>query len=108
MVKDTRIQQLLTELKAGLQKIYGPRLKGLYLFGSYARGEQDSESDVDILVVLDRFTSYSDEIKRTGKLGSNLSLKYGVTVSKVYVKESDWLHKETPFLDNVREEALTT
>ena len=108
MVKDTRIQQLLTELKAGLQKTYGPRLKGLYLFGSYARGEQDSESDVDILVVLDRFTSYSDEIKRTGKLGSNLSLKYGVTVSKVYVKESDWLHKETPFLDNVREEALTT
>jgi hypothetical protein len=28
----------LSELKAGLGAIYGPRLPGLYLFGSQARG----------------------------------------------------------------------
>ncbi|MBI4358647.1 MAG: nucleotidyltransferase domain-containing protein [Candidatus Omnitrophica bacterium] len=102
-----RLKRLLAELKRGLKTIYGGRLKGVYLFGSYARQEQDSESDVDILVVLDRFSpTYSAEINRVGDLGSELSLKYGVSISKVFVKERDWANKETPFLDNVREEAI--
>jgi uncharacterized protein len=81
-----RLKQLLKELKSGLNVIYGDRLKGLYLFGSYARQEQDAESDVDVLLALDSFDStYTAEINRTGDLGSELSLKYGVTISKVYV-----------------------
>lgn len=106
MVKDTKIRQLLAELKTGLQAIYGSRLKGLYLFGSYARGEQDVESDVDVLLVLDDFIDYGAEINRSGYLTSELSLKYGVSVSRVFMRESEWLHEETPFLLNVREEAV--
>lgn len=34
---------LLGELRFGLDAIYGKRLKGLILFGSYARGEQDED-----------------------------------------------------------------
>ena len=102
-----KLRQLLAELRTGLEKIYRGRLKGIYLFGSYARGEPDAESDIDVLVVLDAFEpSYSSEVNRTGDLSSELSLKYGVTVSKVYVKEVDWIQKRTPFLDNVREEAI--
>ena len=105
MVKK-KIEETLTELKVGLQSLYGSRLKGVYLFGSYARGEQDPESDIDVLVVLNDFTSYCQEVERTGRLGAALSRKYDVTISKVFIRESDWLHKETPFLLNVREEAV--
>lgn len=104
--KDIDLKELLIELKAGLQKIYGLSLKGLYLYGSYARGGQNWESDVDVLIVLDDFKSYCAEIDRTGQLGSELSLKYGVALSKVFMRESEWLHKQTPFLLNVREETV--
>lgn len=100
------IKALMRELKAGLQAIYEDRLKGVYLYGSYARGGADPESDLDVLVVLDRIDHYSAEVDRTGQLGSSLSLKYGVSISKVYMKEDAWLHGDTPFLANVREEAL--
>jgi uncharacterized protein len=97
---------LLNELKTGLQSVYGNQLKGIYLFGSYARGEADWESDLDILVVLDRFDRYAHEVKRTGVLAAELSLKYGVTVSLVFLREHEWLKGDTPFLSNVRDEAI--
>ncbi len=43
------IERLLAELKTNLMAIYGDRFKALYLFGSYARGEEDPESDVDVV-----------------------------------------------------------
>jgi predicted nucleotidyltransferase len=100
-------QDLLKALKSGLTAIYGERLRGLYLYGSYARGEEDEESDLDILVVLDQFDSYAREVDRTGELGSDLSLRHGITVIQVFVREAEWLAGDTPFLQNVRDEAVS-
>jgi predicted nucleotidyltransferase len=100
------VRELLRELKAGLKSLYEERLKGFYLYGSYARGEEDEESDVDVLVVLNSIKRYGAEIDRTSRLISELSLKYNLSISRVFVAEQDWLHGKTPFLENVREEAL--
>ena len=99
------LDELLVELKLGLNTIYGERLKSIFLYGSYARGEQEDESDLDLLVILDQFNSYAREVDRTGELASDLSIKYGITVSLVFVREAEWLGGDTPFLSNVRGEA---
>jgi predicted nucleotidyltransferase len=101
------LDDLIANLKVGLDGVYGDRLKGLYLYGSYARGEEDTESDLDILVVLEQFDHYAAEVDRTAELNSELSLKYGMTVSQVFVRESEWRNGDTPFLSNVREEAIS-
>jgi predicted nucleotidyltransferase len=95
------------ELKRELMHVYGPRLRGVYIFGSYARGTAaPAESDLDILIVLDEIPRYGAEIEWTGELASRVSLAYDVTVSRVFVSEHDWNNRQSPFLDNVREEAL--
>lgn len=103
---DDGIKNLLSEFKAGLRKIYGERLKGVYLYGSYARGEADGESDLDVLVVLDDFDNYGAEVDRTSQLAASLSLEYSLSLSEVFLRESEWLRGETPFVLNVREEAI--
>lgn len=100
------LQYLLTELRTGLAAIYGVRLRGVYLFGSHARHEADAESDVDVLVVLDQVEQYGREVSMTGPLISRLSLQFGVSISRVFVSQQDWTDRPTPFLANVREEAI--
>jgi predicted nucleotidyltransferase len=106
MTSREKTSKLLAEFQSELKRIYGERLKGVFLFGSHARGDAGSESDVDILVVLDDWEHYAAEIDRTGAAASELSLAYGLSISRVFVRERDWLNEQTPFLSNAREEAI--
>lgn len=64
------------------KSIFPDAVRDAYLYGSYARGDFDAESDIDILLTLD--ADASEIAKRRyaiAVLSSALSLKYGVTVS---------------------------
>ncbi len=100
------LQRLMAELRAGLAHLYGSRLQVVTLFGPYARGEADAESDVDVLIILDEFRRYGAEVDRTAELVADLSLKYTVSLSTVFVRRADWLNGDTPFLANVRKESI--
>jgi len=76
-------------LREGLHRLYGDRLRGILVYGSFARGEAGGDSDVDVLVVLDGIEGYAAEVDRTGELVSCLSLKYGVSISRAFVEERD-------------------
>ena len=102
-----QLKQVLSELKSGLEAIYGARLKGFYLYGSYARGEQQRDSDIDVLIVLDAFQDrYGAEIDRTGHLIAELSLKYDAGLSRVFATERDWKTSDRSVFENVREDAV--
>ena len=101
-----QIKELLAELKQGLSDLYGPRLKGVYLFGSYARNEEDEESDVDVLIILDRIDNYSEEVDRTSALLSETSLAHGCSISCVFSTDQHFERSDSMFFLNVREEAV--
>jgi predicted nucleotidyltransferase len=101
-----KVRRLLVELKSELARMYGARLSGVFLFGSRARGDAKPGSDCDILIVLDRVPNYGAEIDRTSVLVARLSLAYGVSISRVFVPAPEWKRRRTPFLENVREEAV--
>ncbi|HEU0295049.1 MAG TPA: nucleotidyltransferase domain-containing protein [Anaerolineales bacterium] len=100
------IKTLLAELKQGLANIYGDRLKAVYLFGSYARGDYHEGSDLDVMIVLDTYQSYWDELVRSAELASDLSLEYNVTVSRTIMTEEQWKKGDLPVLRNVRAEGI--
>ncbi len=47
------VQDLIHQYVFELQKIYGSYLKRVILYGSYARGDFRTDSDIDIMILLD-------------------------------------------------------
>ena len=105
MLDDPR--EPLAKLKEGLQAIYGDRLRGVYLYGSYARGEATEDADMDVLIVLDEVSpSYLTELRRSSELTSTLSLEYDVSISRVLLADGEWSACDSFFLQNVRRDAV--
>ena len=50
--EDAVVAKALRDFALEVRRAYGDRLKGLYLFGSRARGDHTAESDADVAVVL--------------------------------------------------------
>ncbi|MFQ6133490.1 MAG: nucleotidyltransferase domain-containing protein [Armatimonadota bacterium] len=100
------VDQVLAELKKGLEDIYGPRLRGLYLFRSRARGEAEEDADIDVAVVLDEVESPYREIDRWNDFVSDLCLRHTCLVGLVPIAEEEWQERQTPFLMNVRREGV--
>lgn len=81
--------EITAEARRELNKIYGTRLRGIRLYGSWARGEGREDSDVDIAVILDSITSRQAEHQRLSELQASLSLKHGTIVMLLPVGEAD-------------------
>lgn len=103
---DGWLGDLLSEVRQGLEDLYGERLQGLYLYGSRARGKEEPDSDVDLLIVLDEVEHYGGELDRSAELVSELSLRYEVSISRVLLSADQWREGEGPFLMTVREDAV--
>ena len=101
------IKKLLKELKQELARIYGNELKAVYLYGSYARGEaHPPDSDIDVLLLLKGSFNYIETLKRSEDFITSICLENDVVVSRALVSEAEYKSKQTPFLINVRRDAI--
>ena len=100
------IRNLMKELKEGLLQIYGEKMKAVYLYGSYARGDYRKGSDVDVMVLLKDYRDYWKEYLRSSDYVSDVSLKYDLTVSYILIKEVQWKEADKPVLRNIRKDGV--
>lgn len=102
-----QLQELLGVISDRLRRILGGQLNRALLYGSYARGDYDSESDVDVAVLVnvsrDELEVYHQPIVR---LMTDLSLQYDVLVNFALIPVHEFeLYKEAlAYYRNIEQE----
>lgn len=86
-----------------------PEVEKIILYGSYARGDNTSESDIDIMVVLETTEENLKKYRRRFNLiSSDLGMKYDVLLS-VLIRDRENFEKRAqyiPFYKNVINEGI--
>lgn len=91
------------------KRMIGDKLDAVILYGSYARGDYDDESDIDIMV---KIKGTRDDLRKYRydlvDFGSDLSLEHNITVSiLLYDTETfDRYRNAMPFLRNVQKDGV--
>lgn len=108
-LRDLGIYRLILDLEKGLKDIYGDKLKKILLYGSYARGDNEEGSDLDIMILLD---TNEREIKkqqdRVLDIVVDLTTRYGIVISVIennYNYFYDWVDV-LPFFANIEREGV--
>jgi len=98
MVKSTISTEVLNSIEAYIKKISEYyKIDAVILFGSYAKGTNNTDSDIDIAVV-------SSDIKDKFDDGAKLiSLTWGVDtrIEPHLILTEEFKENETPFIDEI-------
>ncbi|MCE1248825.1 MAG: nucleotidyltransferase domain-containing protein [Firmicutes bacterium] len=104
-----KVSLISKDIKNKAEEIVGNNLEQIILYGSVARGEQDSESDLDIMLLVN---GDDESIKkwddRFSLLMFELSLKYDMLVSIMLlnIRQFEKFLEVLPFYTNVNREGI--
>jgi predicted nucleotidyltransferase len=98
--------EIARDVARELRRLYGERLRSVLLFGSWARGDAHPESDIDLLVVLDRVDSVWDELRRMEPTLWRHSFDNDTVVTALPVAERDVEERKRPVLVRAQAEGL--
>ena len=98
------IKPFLSEFKNHIYNHFPDTGCRLFLFGSYVRGEQYAESDIDLLLL---FNELSPEIEKTiFEIKADLTYEYDKYFSVITDTQKHFDETETPLYYNIKKEGI--
>lgn len=104
-IVNEKIQEFVKEI----QQLLGERVKKIILYGSYARGDYNKQSDVDIMILTDlsfeEIENYRDKIS---DIAYDIELNTGIILSPIIknIEKYNARVNFVPFYKNIQEEGV--
>ncbi len=100
---------VLVELADSVHSLLGDRLDRVVLYGSYARGDNSRESDVDILVLTDLTPEENRKFRRDlNRIFSRIGLKHDILLSMFLIDRKSYENRMEvmPFYQNIERDGV--
>lgn len=104
-----RVRRVLSQYVDEVIKIYGSHLRKIVLYGSYARGDETRDSDIDILILVNlddqAIKKYSDVLS---DLTFDINMDNDVMIMPIVKNEAHFNYwvEVYPFYGNIRKEGV--
>lgn len=109
MCTHSQLQKILSEIYQTAVREFGEKLDAVILYGSYARGDYDDSSDIDVMVRVKMPKPELIQYRRTfSHLGSDLGLAHDIVVS-IHLQDYETFaryRRHLPFYQNVDKEGV--
>lgn len=106
--KHPKILKQLSKMCKEIGEIYEDVIEEIILYGSYVRGQETSESDIDIAIIL-RLPQTDEQHEKMTDIMVDYELELGVTLSVISIEQdnfNEW--KSTlPFYKNIVKEGIS-
>ena len=78
------------------------------LYGSFARGDNNPGSDIDLLILINKEQLSPQDKRRIKYPLYDIEIETGQIISPLVLSRSDWesRHRITPFYENVKKEGV--
>ncbi len=102
-----KILPLIQQIKSHLLARYGDKLRRVILYGSHARGGATEDSDIDLLVLVDKDLCPREVRESLSDLLLDILLETGELVSVQVLSEEFFETYRYPFILNVKREGIS-
>ena len=86
MCTRAQLDTVMQEMVKCYRTYFGDRITGIFLYGSYARGDYDDESDIDITaVVKGNRIELQDKLKKVWDYSADIGLEHDVIISPTVI-----------------------
>ncbi len=103
------LNELLMKLTDYSKGLFGNSLNKIILYGAYARGDYDSESDIDVMIIVDMMPEkLSEYLRDVSDYCADLNLENDVFISPMLqsVQQFDKWKNALPFYRNIMTEGI--
>ena len=109
MCTKNELEHIIQQLAQIYHSVYGRNLVQVILYGSYAMGDYDSESDVDIVAIVHgERTVLQEQLKQVWDASSELELEYDTVLSPTVIpyEEFERYREDLPYYRNIAQEGV--
>jgi len=102
-----RLQTILAKIKSDVSGVFNDDLAQAILFGSHARGDDHSDSDIDLLLVLARNDGPTDfEKKKLREISDSVFLEFDTVVQMFSIPGHLYRPEASLFLRTIDREGI--
>ena len=109
MCTKNELNDILKEVGRLYSSVYGGQLVKIFLYGSYARGDYDEESDIDIVALVRRERELlQKKLKKVWYQSSELELEFGTILSPSVIPYDEYqkYRDDLPYYRNIEREGV--
>lgn len=109
MCDKTQINKITSQMVKAYRDIYGQSIKNIVMYGSFARGDFDDESDIDFAaIVVGERQELQKKLEKVWDKASDIGLEHDAVVSPVVIPYEEFLEykDKLPYYRNIDKEGI--
>lgn len=108
-IRNKKLVDVLLHIRKEVIHLLGDKVREIILYGSYARGEQQRDSDLDVMVLIDGDTHFLQKYRYPiAERMADVSLQHDIVIGiteELYQRYNDYKHV-MPFYKNIEKEGV--